>query len=501
MSISNRLKGLQSLMQVGSLSSDAWCFSNSISRRLIALGIISEMQEAIEQLESLNLKLEIELSIEDSEIDFLEWLDFNPDIQCLFHYSEYVENSNNSSTINKIPEMFAAYKSTTVTETTTQNISSPQYILHNSIQNQNPQYSFGPGGNTYDINSSLHQTTTQIQNQTESQQNQNNQYMYGQNGSNFDIDAFLHQTTTQTQNQTQSQYETQPLVFNNGSGGSGFVHEQTTETTKTTTTIPIFSQNQFNAQQSQQNIYGENANLRNFNQTTTTTTTTTTNQNQNGQYQLAQRVGYGTDDGGNINAYEINGKEIIDNNTNIQTLDPIVNQTQMTSSVNKAIFNETVNKILQSENTLPVSYLPEKVNEVIVDTNVRTLPLITTPNTVSYGTLDPIVHETQTYYTGENNNINLTGNDMNGFSTGNNINISSTGNMYDYSSNLNSNINVNGIINNDINSFGDNNNWFGTTQTTQTTTTTTTTNYNPNNFNFPLQDGVTTSNQQVQYGI
>ena len=164
----------------------------------------------------------------------------------------------------------------------------------------------------------------------------------------------------------------------------------------------------------------------------------------------------------------------------------------MTSSVNKAIFNETVNKILQSENTLPVSYLPEKVNEVIVDTNVRTLPLITTPNTVSYGTLDPIVHETQTYYTGENNNINLTGNDMNGFSTGN---------MYDYSSNLNSNINANGIINNDINSFGDNNNWFGTTQTTQTTTTTTTTNYNPNNFNFPLQDGVTTSNQQVQYGI
>ena len=391
----------------------------------------------------------------------------------------------------------------TVTETTTQNISSPQYILHNSIQNQNPHYSFGPGGNNFEANSSLHQTTTQIQNQTDSQQNQNNQYMYGQNGTNFDIDAFLHQTTTQTQNQTQSQYETHPLVFDNGSGGSGFVHEQTTETTKTTTTIPIFNQNQFNFQQSQQNIYnGENANLRNINQTTTTTTTTTTNQNQsqNGQYQIAQRVGYGTDDGGNVNAYEINGKEIIDNNTNIQTLDPIVNQTQMTSSVNKAIFNETVNKILQSENTLPVSYLPEKVNEVIVDTNVRTLPLITTPNSVSYDTLNPIVHETQTYYTGENNNINYTGNDMNGFSAGNNINISSTDNMYDYSSNLNNNINANGIINNDINSFGDSNNWFGTTQTTQTTTTTTT-NYNPNNFNFPLQDGVTVSNQQVQYGI
>ena len=391
----------------------------------------------------------------------------------------------------------------TVTETTTQNISSPQYALNNPAQSQSMKYSFGPGGNNFDVHSSLQNSTTQAQ--AEIQQSDNNQYMYGQNGSNFDIDAFLHQTTTQTQNQTQSQYETQPLVFNNGSGGSGFVHEQTTETTKTTTTIPIFGQNQFNMQQSQQNIYnGENANLRNMNQaTTTTTTTTTTNQTQgqNGQYQVAQRVGYGTDEGGNVNAYEINGKEIIDNNTNIQTLDPIVNQAQVTSSVNKAIFNETVNKILQSENTLPVSYLPEKINEVIVDSNVRTLPLITTPHTVSYGSLNPIVHETQTYFTGENNNINLAGNEMNGFSADNNININAAGNIYDYSSNLNSNINANGIINNDVNNFGDNNNWFGTTQTTQTTTTTTTTNYSPNNFSFPLQDGAAVSNQQVQYGI
>ena len=191
-----------------------------------------------------------------------------------------------------------------------------------------------------------------------------------------------------------------------------------------------------------------------------------------------------------INEYQVEAK----------TLEPIVNKVGINYSVNKAIVNETTKEIVVSEKTLPVSYLPEKVNELIVDTNVRTLPLITTPNTVSYGTLNPIVHETQTYYTGENNNINYTGNDMNGFSAGNNINISSTGNMYDYSSSINSNINANGITTNDINNFGDNNNWFGTTQTTQTTTTTTT-NYNPNNFNFPLQDGVTVSNQQVQYGI
>ena len=33
--------------------------------------------------------------------------------------------------------------------------------------------------------------------------------------------------------------------------------------------------------------------------------------------QIAQRMGYGTDIDGNVNAYEINRKEIIDNNTNI----------------------------------------------------------------------------------------------------------------------------------------------------------------------------------------
>jgi hypothetical protein len=119
MLISNRLNGLMSLMQMGS-SSDAWVFSSSITRRLIALSIISEMQVVIELLEELNLKLEIELSIEDAEIDFEDWLDFNPEVQYLFHYSEYVENSSNSCIINNIPEIFETYKSTTVSETTTQ---------------------------------------------------------------------------------------------------------------------------------------------------------------------------------------------------------------------------------------------------------------------------------------------------------------------------------------------------------------------------------------------
>ena len=55
--------------------------------------------------------------------------------------------------------------------------------------------------------------------------------------------------------------------------------------------------------------------------------------------------------------------------------------------------------------------------------------------------------------------MNFTGNnEMNGFGAGNNAYINSTDNLYDYSSSLNSNINANGITNNDINNFGDNKN-------------------------------------------
>ena len=345
----------------------------------------------------------------------------------------------------------------TTTETTTKNISQPQFISNNTSQEQN---------------------------------NQNN---YGQNENKFDNDAFLQKSTTHTQNQIQSQYKNQPQIFNNvGSGGSGFVHEETTETTKTTTTFPVLSQPfpQFNQNniipssniQNKQDLYtGAISNLRNMNQTTTTTTTKTisSNQNQNisnftgdEQYKLAQRIGYGTDDGGNINAYQTSGTEMIDNNTNIQNIDPLVNNIQYVTSVNNNIFH--------SENTLPTSYLPEKVNKVIIDENITALPLITAQKTVSYNTLQPIVHDVQTYYTGESNIVD------NNFNNTNEFNISNGGNNYNFISNenLNGNININGIIDNNINNYNDfnGNNWYSTTQTT------TENNFDQNNLNFETQE-------------
>ena len=389
---------------------------------------------------------------------------------------------NNKTNINNSPIDYKTLIQQSTTQTTTEtnikNISQPQYILNNASQNQKIQY--------------------------------------GQNENKFDIDAFLHQTTTQTQNQTQSQSQTEPQIFDNGSGGSGFVHEETTETTKTTTTIPMFAKSQIqnqnqnillsgNGLQNQQNLYiGENSNLGNVDQTTatTTTTTTTTNQNRNisnfnsnEQYQFSQRVGYGTDESEKVNSYGTMGTEIIDNNTNIQNLDPIVNKIQYVNSVNKAIFNENTNNILQSENILPVSYLPEKVNKILIDSNVTTLPLITTPNIVSYDTVQPIIHDVKTYYSGE---TNIDNNNYN--NSTNNFYINNEGNNFNFNSleNGNNNININGMNDNNLYNFNGNN-WFGTTQTTQTTTETT--NYNQNNYNIPMQEQTSIENQQIQFGI
>ena len=153
-------------------------------------------------------------------------------------------------------------------------------------------------------------------------------------------------------------------------------------------------------------------------------------------------------------------------------MEPFVNNIQNVTSVNNNIFS--------SENTLPTSYLPEKVNKVIIDENITALPLITAQKTVSYNTLQPIVHDVQTYYTGENNIVD------NNFNNTNEFNISNGGNNYNFISNenLNGNINSNGIIDNNINNYNDfnGNNWYSTTQTT------TENNFDQNNLNFETQE-------------
>mgnify|MGYP006916114465 FL=1 len=80
--------------------------------------------------------------------------------------------------------------------------------------------------------------------------------------------------------------------------------------------------------------------------------------------------------------------------TQIQTLEPIVNKVNYNVSVNKAIINETTSKTLVTENTLPASYLPEKVNKLIVS-DITYLPLATTEKKVTYDTASPIIHESE----------------------------------------------------------------------------------------------------------
>ena len=319
-------------------------------------------------------------------------------------------------------------------------------------------------------------------------------------------------TQTETQIQSKSQNITTPEITyvnasqNNQTGGGSYI-QKTTETTKTITTTPIFSgsQNQntivqsVNGQQSGEEFI--NSFLRGQNINTTTTTNyeqnnyNLSNINMNGQYEGEGTIGYGTDSLGQVNEYQIG-----ENTNTTQTLDPIINKVQYNSSYNNVIVNETTNKTLVSENTLPVSYLPDKINDLIYDDKVTTLPLITTGSSITHDPvqLEPIIHKAKTYYTGENSNINdinnanitnynysttnignTYSNDYNSSTT--NINGNNFGENYNFNTseivNYGGSFDVNGIIdNNNINNstynFDSTNgqNWV-TTQTTETTTT------------------------------
>ena len=198
------------------------------------------------------------------------------------------------------------------------------------------------------------------------------------------------------------------------------------------------------------------------------------NYNANGEIQTEGNIGYGTHAEG-VNEYQISGA------ANTQTLEPIINEVQVNNSFGKAIFNENVNKVVVSENTLPVSYLPDKINELIVDDKVTTLPVITTQKSVTHETvqLKPIIHDLQTYYSGENtttNDYNIEGDTAaNAFS-------GSYGGEYNYNISGNANYNTGIIDSNGIsgNNFTDINgsNWV-TTQTTETTTT--------QNYSYPVE--------------
>ena len=335
-------------------------------------------------------------------------------------------------------------------------------------------------------NTEIVQTTSTpqyIQTQTQSQE---------QVGTNFDIDAFL----------KQGQYKSQ----NNTNGLEGYLQQQTT-----TENTQIDLNNLYGQQNTQE--YGTNMegyNFSNLNNIQTTTTTTTTN--------------YQNQDNSNINWNINNGQEIT---TETKVLEPIINKVGVNVSVNKAIMKENTKKIVVSQNTLPVSYLPEKVNKVIVDSNVKTLPLITAGNDFSYNTLQPIVHETKVYLN-ESSNANNT-NSLSGYNfeqTSNNItnynNISSNenfdysnfmANTNDNSANINYNFESNAGSSQNPYIEGNNysynfttgnnagNNVYETTKTVTTTTHTSSQNYPGYSFQAQTQQIPITGSQNNQNGF
>ena len=284
-----------------------------------------------------------------------------------------------------------------------------------------------------------------------------------QNGGEFDIDEYL----------KQQGYNTNVQVQNN-------------ETEENIDYLAAFKTQQ-NSQAQQIDLQGYNLeNLGNMN--TTTTTTVQNSQNINDINTDANQLET------KINEYQVEAK----------TLEPIVKDVGVNFSVNKAIINETTNKILVSENTLPVSYLPEKVNKLIVSDQVTTLPLIRAGSKVFYN----MKESTQTN-TNDLNNINYDSNgttsnnaafdynaliansgqnEQNGFIEGNNYN-------YDY----------NFDTTNTSTNYQDSNNWTTTNEKTTYNTTnvvqTTSSQYNPEiNYQFETQGISAQQGEQIQYG-
>ena len=87
-----------------------------------------------------------------------------------------------------------------------------------------------------------------------------------------------------------------------------------------------------------------------------------------------------------INAFGQGGFEANDNNgiEGLDNLKDIVSETKFHTSINRAMMQEITNKPMFSENVLPVKVLPEKVNKVIVDSNISSLPLIYGGKKVTY---------------------------------------------------------------------------------------------------------------------
>ena len=85
----------------------------------------------------------------------------------------------------------------------------------------------------------------------------------------------------------------------------------------------------------------------------------------------------------NYDEYQTTGTEQVQENvTGLQSTE-VVKETEIRNSITEAVIRRSLNKTLVTENTLPV-IRQEKINKVIYDTNVTTLPVIFGGNKVTY---------------------------------------------------------------------------------------------------------------------
>ena len=129
----------------------------------------------------------------------------------------------------------------------------------------------------------------------------------------------------------------------------------------------------------------------------TTTTTEFNEYNQtdytNGQQNdmgVAETIGYGSSE--NVETYGTGGYELNDNNNPLSQLrdSQIIKETEIRTSINKTMVNESTKKTLYSQSILPAKILETKVKEAIVDNNVKTLPLIYGRKSITYENADGI---------------------------------------------------------------------------------------------------------------
>ena len=96
----------------------------------------------------------------------------------------------------------------------------------------------------------------------------------------------------------------------------------------------------------------------------------------------------------NTDNNEINYEHILNNNDiinqgeqiNLQDEVKVIPEQHLTS-YNNMVLTESTNKAVIQENTLPLKYLPQKVNKVIYDNTIHTLPLIDGGKKITYANL------------------------------------------------------------------------------------------------------------------